>query len=111
MANSLGARYYTEWIKQLRQLDLINFSMENGVFSVFIYIVQVEILYCVFLLTCCAEWADKLTEMGRGKHHIGDFLPPEELEKFMETYSVSVCLFCMWGRLTQQMYCWWVCYF
>lgn len=35
-----------------------------------------------------AEWAEKLTEMGRGKHHLGDFLPPEELEKFMETYSV-----------------------
>lgn len=33
------------------------------------------------------EWAVKLTEMGRGKHHIGDFLPPEELEKFMETFS------------------------
>ena len=27
--------------------------------------------------------------MGRGKHHLGDFLPPEELEKFMETYTVS----------------------
>jgi len=27
--------------------------------------------------------------MGRGKHHLGDFLPPEELEKFMETYDVS----------------------
>ena len=36
-----------------------------------------------------ADWADKLTHMGRGKHHIGDFLPPEELEKFMETYNVS----------------------
>jgi splicing factor 4 len=27
--------------------------------------------------------------MSKGKHHIGDFLPPEELEKFMETYQVS----------------------
>ena len=36
-----------------------------------------------------ADWADKLTQMGRGKHHLGDFLPPEELEKFMETYTVS----------------------
>ena len=35
-----------------------------------------------------AEWAVKLTEMGQGKHHIGDFLPPEELEKFMETFNV-----------------------
>lgn len=23
--------------------------------------------------------------MGKGKHHLGDFLPPEELEKFLET--------------------------
>jgi len=27
--------------------------------------------------------ASKLTEDGMGKHHIGDFLPPEELNKFM----------------------------
>ncbi|XP_013406861.1 splicing factor, arginine/serine-rich 15 [Lingula anatina] len=33
------------------------------------------------------DWAEKLTEMSRGKHHIGDFLPPEELEKFMETFN------------------------
>ena len=25
--------------------------------------------------------------MGRGKHHIGDFLPPDELARFMETLS------------------------
>ncbi|XP_030832500.1 SURP and G-patch domain-containing protein 1 isoform X2 [Strongylocentrotus purpuratus] len=29
--------------------------------------------------------AELLTGMNRGKHFIGDFLPPEELEKFMET--------------------------
>ena len=23
--------------------------------------------------------------MAKGKHHIGDFLPPQELEKFVET--------------------------
>ncbi|XP_076601637.1 SURP and G-patch domain-containing protein 1 isoform X1 [Chaetodon auriga] len=33
------------------------------------------------------EWAESLTEMGKGKHFIGDFLPPEELEKFMETFK------------------------
>lgn len=41
------------------------------------------------------EWAESLTEMGKGKHFIGDFLPPEELEKFMETFKalkVSVLL-------------------
>lgn len=36
------------------------------------------------------EWATKLTEMGEGKHHIGDFLPPEELERFMETFQVGL---------------------
>ncbi|XP_014789252.1 SURP and G-patch domain-containing protein 1 isoform X2 [Octopus bimaculoides] len=33
------------------------------------------------------EWAEQLTEMNKGKHFIGDFLPPDELEKFMETYN------------------------
>lgn len=26
--------------------------------------------------------------MAKGKHHIGDFIPPHELDKFMKTYSV-----------------------
>lgn len=39
------------------------------------------------------DWAEKLTEMGQGKHHIGDFLPPDELERFMETYRVSLRLY------------------
>jgi len=30
--------------------------------------------------------AEKLTDGNEGKHFIGDFLPPAELEKFMETY-------------------------
>ena len=29
-------------------------------------------------------WAEELTRQAAGKHHIGDFLPPEELERFME---------------------------
>ncbi|XP_042333833.1 SURP and G-patch domain-containing protein 1 [Sceloporus undulatus] len=33
------------------------------------------------------EWAEQLTQMGRGKHFIGDFLPPDELDKFMETFK------------------------
>ncbi|KAM8961600.1 SURP and G-patch domain-containing protein 1 [Pelodytes ibericus] len=33
------------------------------------------------------EWAEQLTDMNRGKHFIGDFLPPDELEKFMETFK------------------------
>lgn len=32
-------------------------------------------------------WAEELTAQAEGKHHIGDFLPPEELTKFMEQYS------------------------
>ncbi|CAH2232185.1 jg12344 [Pararge aegeria aegeria] len=32
-------------------------------------------------------WATELTKQAAGKHHIGDFLPPEELKKFMEKYS------------------------
>lgn len=34
-----------------------------------------------------AVWADALTQQSQGKHHIGDFLPPEELKKFMEQYD------------------------
>ena len=30
------------------------------------------------------ERARQLTDMNRGKHHISDFLPPEELAKFIE---------------------------
>lgn len=33
--------------------------------------------------------ATQMTEAGRGRHHIGDFLPPEELTKFM----TKVCMF------------------
>ncbi|KAF4526514.1 hypothetical protein B566_EDAN005881 [Ephemera danica] len=33
------------------------------------------------------RWADELTRQAEGKHHIGDFLPPNELEKFMEKYN------------------------
>ncbi|CAG9836853.1 unnamed protein product [Diabrotica balteata] len=32
-------------------------------------------------------WADELTKQAEGKHHIGDFLPPDELKKFMEKVS------------------------
>jgi splicing factor 4 len=33
------------------------------------------------------RWADELTQKAKGKHHIGDFLPPAELAKFMEKYQ------------------------
>lgn len=34
-----------------------------------------------------AAWADALNKQSQDKHHIGDFLPPEELKKFMEQYN------------------------
>jgi splicing factor 4 len=33
------------------------------------------------------KWAEALNKQCQGKHHIGDFLPPEELKKFMEKYQ------------------------
>ncbi len=38
-----------------------------------------------------AAEAQKLTQTAEveGKHHIGDFLPPEELSKFMDKYKVK----------------------
>jgi len=38
------------------------------------------------------QWATELTSQAKGKHHIGDFLPPEELEKFMDKVCPSVFL-------------------
>lgn len=37
-------------------------------------------------------WADELTEKAKGKHHIGDFLPPDELERFMEKVNFIIQL-------------------
>ncbi|XP_071450189.1 uncharacterized protein [Hetaerina americana] len=34
-------------------------------------------------------WAEELTRRAQGKHHIGDFLPPDELEKFLEKYNAA----------------------
>lgn len=56
----------------------------------------------VLSLVCSSpEWAESLTEMGKGKHFIGDFLPPEELEKFMETFKALKVSFppsgSLWG--------------
>ena len=38
-----------------------------------------------------ANEAFKLTEAATGRHHIGDFLPPEELTKFMAKVTFFVC--------------------
>ena len=32
---------------------------------------------------------DTLMEAGEGRHHIGDFLPAEELNKFLTRYKVE----------------------
>jgi splicing factor 4 len=37
------------------------------------------------------ERADSLTEAAKGKHHIGDFLPPEELKNFLEKVCFLKC--------------------
>ena len=45
-----------------------------------------------------ADLAMHLTDSNRGKHFIGDFLPPDELERFMETFRVNyfaLSLFCL----------------
>ncbi|XP_044736541.1 SURP and G-patch domain-containing protein 1 isoform X2 [Chrysoperla carnea] len=34
-------------------------------------------------------WASELTKKAEGKHHIGDFLPPEELRKFLEQSTAA----------------------
>ena len=38
------------------------------------------------------RWADELTKQAEGKHHIGDFLPPAELDKFMEKVHLFLFL-------------------
>lgn len=35
------------------------------------------------------KWAEALNKQCEGKHHIGDFLPPDELKKFMEKYQTQ----------------------
>lgn len=35
-------------------------------------------------MTATQLWAHELNRQAEGKHHIGDFLPPDELKKFME---------------------------
>ena len=49
----------------------------------------VSLCSCETVCVCTTDFAEKLTEAGRGKHFIGDFLPPDELERFMETFKVS----------------------
>lgn len=34
-------------------------------------------------------WAKELNRQAEGKHHIGDFLPPDELKKFMEKSNAA----------------------
>lgn len=38
------------------------------------------------------RWAEELTEKSKDKHHIGDFLPPDELARFMEKVFNLDCL-------------------
>ena len=40
------------------------------------------------------RWAEELTKKAEGKHHIGDFLPPDELERFLEKVRISEFWIC-----------------
>lgn len=40
-------------------------------------------------MTATQLWAQELNRQAEGKHHIGDFLPPDELKKFMEKSSAA----------------------
>ena len=54
--------------------------------------------------------AEKQTSaMDEGKHHIGDFLPPEELSKFLNKYKV------IFGSVLETLVielliCLWICF-
>lgn len=63
--------------------------MESLIF-LHLYIPVYSVCLPLYLCTCLCFFyatvkAKELTEMAKGKHHIGDFLPPQELEKFVET--------------------------
>jgi len=46
-----------------------------------------------------ADGSDDLTELNRGKHHIAQFLPKEELDNFLKSADVSdLSLFTQWCR-------------
>jgi splicing factor 4 len=66
------------WEHQLRTAEM---DITRGEFDLLIFLWNHYTFYI--------EWAVKLTDMAYGKHHIGDFIPAHELEKFMKTYSVS----------------------
>ncbi|GIY98242.1 SURP and G-patch domain-containing protein 1 [Caerostris extrusa] len=55
-----------------------NFYLKLGLKSLNIY---------NFTFVQISVWAEELTENAKGKHHIGDFLPPEELENFLEKWD------------------------
>lgn len=50
----------------------------SGFFFICLFVNTVQHSLCVIL-----EEARKLTNQATGKHHIGDFLPPKELKKFV----------------------------
>lgn len=52
------------------------FSLEKGIFFCFYRRLQE--------MQETQAKAAELTTMAEGKHHIGDFLPPDELARFME---------------------------
>lgn len=52
-----------------------------------------------------AAKAAELTNMAEGKHHIGDFLPPDELAKFMEKVGNDEVLSFFFFLITVEQIC------
>lgn len=44
------------------------------------------------------KWADELTKQAAGKHHIGDFLPPEELKKYVHAFKIILFSLGKWNK-------------
>ena len=42
------------------------------------------VVWCSFDISILIADSVSLTEKGKGRHHMGDFLPPEELARFQE---------------------------
>ena len=74
------------WEHKLRKAEM---EATRGKFKAFYSIVnRKSSSFSIVVLNWFLDWAIKLTDMAEHKHHIGDFLPPHELKKFMETYKV-----------------------
>lgn len=58
------------------------------IFTLFLFYYALLVLFLFHVnrlrakeMNATEKWANELTKQAAGKHHIGDFLPPEELRK------------------------------